>query len=148
MYGTTYPSASDLVAMLCVCHATPYNQNIAVRSWHLLNVWYTLVYHTGTVWWRHHMETFSAFLAICARNSPVTGKFPSQRPVTRSFDIFFDQCLNKRWSKQSGGWWFKTPSRPLWRHCNGNRTFYWAISFGAQVVLKSVILTICQHWVR
>ena len=36
------------------------------------------------------METFSALLALCAENSPVTGEFPSQRPVTRSFDIFFD----------------------------------------------------------
>ena len=36
------------------------------------------------------METFSALLAICAGNSPVTGEFPAQRPVTRSFDVFFD----------------------------------------------------------
>ena len=36
------------------------------------------------------METFSALLAICAGNSPVPGKFPAQRPVTRSFDVFFD----------------------------------------------------------
>ena len=43
------------------------------------------------------METFSALLAICAGNSPVPGEFPAQRPVTRSFDIFFDLRLNKRW---------------------------------------------------
>ena len=36
------------------------------------------------------METFSALLAICAGNSPVSGEFPAQRPVTRSFDVFFD----------------------------------------------------------
>ena len=36
------------------------------------------------------METFSALLAICAGNSPAPGEFPSQRPVTRSFDVFFD----------------------------------------------------------
>ena len=47
-------------------------------------------------WWRHQMETFSVLLAICAGNSPVTGEFPSQRPVTRSFDVFFDLRLNKR----------------------------------------------------
>ena len=34
--------------------------------------------------WRRQMETFSALLAICAGNSPVTGEFPTQRPVTRS----------------------------------------------------------------
>ena len=32
---------------------------------------------------------------------PVTGEFPAQRPVTRSFDIVFDLRLNKRLSKQS-----------------------------------------------
>ena len=47
------------------------------------------------------------------------GEFPAQRPVTRSFDVFFDLDLNKRLSKQSWGWWFETPSWSLWRHCNG-----------------------------
>ena len=45
-------------------------------------------------WWRHQMETFSALLAICARNSPVPGEFPTQMPVTRSFDVFFDLWIN------------------------------------------------------
>ena len=62
------------------------------------------------------METFSALLAICAGNSPVPGEFPTQRPVTRSFDVYFDLRPNKRLSKKSWGWWFETPSRPLWRH--------------------------------
>ena len=69
-------------------------------------------------WWRHQMETFPALLVICAGNSLVPGEFPTQRPVTRSFDIFFDLCLNKRLSKQSWGWWFETLSRPLWRQCS------------------------------
>ena len=43
------------------------------------------------------METFSALLAICAGNSPIPGEFPTQRPVTRNFDVFFDLCLNERW---------------------------------------------------
>ena len=67
---------------------------------------------------RHEMETFAALLALCAGNSPVTDEFPTQRPVTRSFDVFFVQRLNKRLSKHSSGWWFETPSRSLWRHCN------------------------------
>ena len=33
------------------------------------------------------------------------GEFPTQRPVTRSFDVFFDRRLNKRSSKQPRGWW-------------------------------------------
>ena len=36
------------------------------------------------------METFSALLALCVGNSPVTGEFPSQKSVTWSFDVFFD----------------------------------------------------------
>ena len=40
------------------------------------------------------METFSALLAICAGNSPVSGEFPAQRPMTRSFDVSFDLRLN------------------------------------------------------
>ena len=63
-----------------------------------------------SAWWRHQMETFSALLAICAGNSPVTGEFPAQRPVTQSFDGFFDLHLNKRLSQQSWGWWFETLS--------------------------------------
>ena len=75
-------------------------------------------------WWRHQMETFSALLAICAENSPVPGEFPAQRPVTRSFDVFFDLRPNKRLSKQSWGWWSETPSSSLWRHRNAKRTFH------------------------
>ena len=69
-------------------------------------------------WWRHQMETFSALLALCAGNSAVNGEFPTQRPVTWSFDVFFDLRVNKRLSKQSWGWWFETPESSLWRHCN------------------------------
>ena len=65
-------------------------------------------------WRRYQMETFSALLAICA----VPGEFPAQRPVTRSFDVFFDLRLKKRLSKQSWGWWFETLLCTLWRHHN------------------------------
>ena len=58
-------------------------------------------------WWHNQMETFSALLALCAGNSPVTSEFPTQRPVTRSFDVFFDLRVKKRFSKQSWGWFFK-----------------------------------------
>ena len=49
-------------------------------------------------WWRHQMETFSALLVLCERNPPVTGVFPSQRPVTRSFGVFFDVRMNNGWA--------------------------------------------------
>ena len=75
-------------------------------------------------WWRHQIESFCALLALCAGNLPVPGKFPStgefhpQRPMRRSFEVFFNLCLNKRLSKQSWGWWFEKPSHPLRRHSN------------------------------
>ena len=47
------------------------------------------------------------------------GEFSTQRPVTRSFDVFFDLRLNKRLSKHTWGWWFEPPSWSLWRHRNG-----------------------------
>ena len=89
----------------------------------------------GKAWWRHQMETFFALLALCEGYSPVTDKFTSQRPVRRSFDVFFDLRLNKRLSKQSWGWWFETPSRSLWRHCNGNIR-----SFQRDVIIHQYLL--------
>ena len=82
---------------------------------------YICVFNTWTLintMMRSSNETFSASLAICAGNSPVPGEFPAQTPVTRSFDVFFDLRLNKRFGKQPWGWWFETPSHPLWHHGN------------------------------
>ena len=76
------------------------------------------VRYVNTSWWRHQMKALSALLALCAGNSPITGEFPAQSPVTWSFDVFFDLRLHKRLSKPSWGWWFEMPSRSLWRHCN------------------------------
>ena len=75
-------------------------------------------------WWRHQMELISALLALCAENSPVPGEFHAQRPVTRSFDVFFDLHPNKRLSKQWWGWWFETSPCPLRRHRNVNIVVY------------------------
>ena len=69
---------------------------------------------------------------LCAGNSSGTVEFPAQRPVTRSFDVFFDLRLNKRLSKQPWSWWFETPAWSLWRHRNDSviistfsRATYW-----------------------
>ena len=82
----------------------------------------------SVTWWRHQMETFSASLDLCAGNSLVTGKFPAQRPVTWSFDVFFDLHLKKRLGKQSWGWWFETTSHTLWCHCNERIVVIWSAS--------------------
>ena len=91
------------------------------------------------------MEIFSALLAICARNSPVTGKFPTKRPMTRSFDVFFDLRLNKRLNKQLLGWWFEPPSRPLWRHSNANtssKTDTVRVTSGSQIWLREATVVL------
>ena len=67
-------------------------------------------------WWRYQMETFSALLALCAGNSPVNS--PHKCQWCGSLMFFFYLRPNKRLSKQWWGWWFETPSRSLWRHCN------------------------------
>ena len=48
-------------------------------------------WHDDVIKWKHFLRS------ICAGNSPATGEFPAQRPVTRSFDVFFDLCLINVW---------------------------------------------------
>ena len=88
-------------------------------------------------WWRQLMETFSALLALCAWNSPVTGEFPTQRPVTRSFDIFFVLHLNKQLSKQWRCRWFEMPARSLWRHSNDHWPSGWRRVIQAEVFYRN-----------
>ena len=113
------------------------------------------IHWSTTAWWRHQMETFSALLALCAGNLPVPGEFPSQRPVTRNFDVFFELCPNKRLSKQWWGWWFETQSHSLWRHCNGWSEFphtesaiqclkYVSLSFAWTVIIY--VRTVNGQW--
>ena len=59
--------------------------------------------HDDVIKWKHILRYWPSVW-----NSPVTGEFPSQRPVTQSFDIFFDLRLNKQLSKQSWDWWFES----------------------------------------
>ena len=87
-------------------------------------------------WWRHQMETFSALLAICAENSPVHGEFPTQRPVTRSFDVFFHLRLNKGLSKKLWGRWFETLSCSLWSHRNVKAADHLAMQGAGSIFLS------------
>ena len=80
---------------------------------------YIYRYHTGMAailqifMMMSSMEILSMILALSG-NSLVTDEFLQQKPVTRSFDIFFDLRLNKRLSKQSRRRWFETPCS-VWR---------------------------------
>ena len=66
---------------------------------------------------------------------------PPQRPVTRSLDVSFDLFLNKQLSKQSWGWWFETPSRSLWFHCND----LWIITSNDVLKEEKYIFIICDY---
>ena len=66
------------------------------------------------------METFSASLALCAANSPASDA-----------ELWCFLRLNKRLSKHWWGWWFETPSGPLWRHCNENMSYICMLWHGA-----------------
>ena len=71
------------------------------------------VSHDDVIKWKHFRVTGP----LCGEFTG-PGEFLAQRPVTRSFDVFFDLRPNKRLSKQPWGWWFETPSCSLWRQCN------------------------------
>ena len=71
------------------------------------------------------------------------GEFPAQRPVTRSFDVFFDLRLNKRLSKQPWRWWFETSSWSLWRQCNGIEDAETSSNFWHKLPCRSI--TIIHH---
>ena len=76
---------------------------------------------------------------FCAGNSPATGEFPSERPVTRSFDVCFDLRLNKRLITQSRRRWFETPWRSLWRHCNA-MLWFWCCHAMCDIVLWRIAI--------
>ena len=110
-----------------VCYVCKPGEQVLNNSLkYTLRHWYELILKTivpevspaTNPWRRYQVETFSALLVLCTGNSPVTREFPSQMPVSRSFDVFFDLRMNKQLSKQSRRRWFDTPSRWLWRHCN------------------------------
>ena len=112
------------------------------------------LYKSKRKWWRHATMMMSSngnISHVCAGNSPVTGQFPTQRSVTRSFDVFFDLRMNKQLSKQSWGWWFETSSCSLWRHRNDASAFRIIDThhYGPAMWSISSLLTSCstKSWV-
>ena len=72
------------------------------------------IYRDDVIKWKQSPR----LMALCAGNSPLPGKFPSQRPVTRSFGVFYHVRQSKRLIKQSRRRWFETLLRSLWRYCD------------------------------
>ena len=80
-------------------------------------IWRLRINNAGPMMTSSNGNIFRVTGPLC-REFTGPGEFPTQRPVTRSLDVFFDLRLNKRLSKQPWGWWYETLSWSLWRHCN------------------------------
>ena len=97
--------------------------------------------HNDVIKWKHFPRDWPFVRGITG-----PGDFPTQRPVTRSFDVFFDLGLNKRLSKQPWGWWFETPSWSLWRHCNADsKTAAWNIYGYLHIIRKFICQETCKR---
>ena len=108
-------SATLKIAILLVVNSN-------VNTLHPRNYVDGWIIHFDVIKWKH----FRRYRFFCAGNSPVTGEFPVQRPVTRSFGVVFDLRLKRQLSKQWGRWRFGMPLRSLWRNCNVFRSVrYW-----------------------
>ena len=92
----------DKLFQLCIIlrghRYDPYNRVTSSLQRHVSYI------HDDVIKWKH----FPRYWPFCVGNSPVTCEFLSQRPVARSFDVFFDLRLNKRLCKQSRRRWFHT----------------------------------------
>ena len=86
--------------------------------------YYSRVYQDDVIKWKHFPRNWP-FVRGIHRSRWI----PTQRPVTRSFDVFFDLRLNKRLCKQPWGWWFETPSWSLWRQCNVRNSDWLVVSW-------------------
>ena len=85
-------------------------------------------------WWRHQWKHFPQ--TICAGNSLVIDEFHSQRPMTQSFDIFFDLRLTNGWVNNRDVGANRMPSRSLWHHCHE-----WLPKFSTPVSVLSLYAT-------
>ena len=81
----------------------------------LQSYWYPSPFKTST--YPSCMTTSSNGNIFCI-TGPLWGNPPSERSVTRIFDVFFDLCLNKWLNIQSRCQWFEMPSHTLWRYCD------------------------------
>ena len=96
------------------------------------------------------IETFSAVLALCAENSPVTGEFSSQRPVTRAL-MFSLTCA------RTNGWINNRDAGDLRRHRahydatvmvrpKPSRVVRWAAAVQQSSYERSAILGPLRYW--
>ena len=104
----------------CLMESPP----IFVRSFSFSNTWFKRFLKRSTSFSMMTSSNGNIFRVTGPLCGEFTGssEFPAQRPVTRSFDVFFDLRLNKRLSKQPWGLWTETSPLSSWRHGNVWRT--------------------------
>ena len=81
--------------------------------WHLYR--WQIIVHDDVIKWKHFPRYWPFVQGI--HRSPVNSPHKGQWREALMFSLIC--AWKKRLSKQSWGWWFETPSRSLWRHCNG-----------------------------
>ena len=96
-----------------------FNLNLYCNQWSRMRVLCSgVIFYDGR-------RTFAKFRSNFRVRGLLCGEFtghrwiPTQRPVTRRFDVFFDLHLNQQLSQHWRRRWFETPSRSLWHHRNG-----------------------------
>ena len=139
----SYPQSATYCLVLSA-HAISWHPIVFFKK---LSVWSlkssflmkTIVFHAVTLWLNlscrlvtgrydatEHTMMMSSNGNIFRVTGHLCGKFTGHRWILRtktsdaSFYVFFNLHLNKQLSKQWWGWWFETPSHPLWRHCNAS----------------------------
>ena len=142
-----------IICFLCNTHAASANISICCRFWHCTQHTHDILISLHTVHFAKchddaiklkHFPRYSPFMRgiSCHRwIHPVTGGFPSQMPVTRSFDVINYLRLNKRLNKRSRHRWFETQTRSLWRHCNDTRNNWNGIEINYENCVRPYLLT-------
>ena len=105
---------------------------VATAKWNMFSSYFMMTSSNGNI--------FRVTGPLWGEFSEFTNEFPAQRPVTRSFVVSLTCALNKRLSEQSWGWWFETPSHPLWRHNNvlwpsviSFNVFFWYVHWSIDI---------------
>ena len=93
-------------------------------------------YHYDVIKWKYFPHYWPFVRGI--HRPPVNSPHKGQWPWTSLFSLI--GALNKRLSKQPWGWWFETPSRSLWRHCNDTspHIMHWSL-FKVDLVLLAAL---------
>ena len=104
------------VSIFCGLHWLAIHHYLIASSTHCSNIVEGMMTSSNGDIFRVTGHSCGDFIAPC--------EVPAQRPMTQSFDVFFDPQPNKGLSKHWWGWWFQTPPCPLWRHRNGKCRIY------------------------